>query len=171
MVGDRYGSPKRRPPGDPEVWDEAAKAVLLDMLDTHHAMTVSEIEARGSDRTYDALKWPWPINPHHFTNARSQLAISGVIESTSASTRSHPGPIITWSRPATRGIGRRIANAAARKRLLTARHAGWAQRGGAGRGLIGRAGEDAVATAMIEASNISHVSGSTAALSGVLTCV
>ena len=167
MASGRYGAPPRRPPRDPGVWEEAAKSVLLHMLDAHYAMTVSEIEARGSDRTYDALKWAWPINPHHFTNARHELAAAGDIEPTSASTRSHPDPIVTWSRPATRGIGRSIQSAAARKRLLTARHAGWARRGGAGRGLIGRAGEDAVATAMAEDANISHVSGSTATLFGV----
>lgn len=167
MSGDRYAAPPRRPAGDSEVWDEAAKTILLDMLDTHHAMTSSEIEARGSDRTWNPLMWPWPINPHHFTNARAELALTGDIEPTSAPTRSHSDPITTWARPATRGIGRLIHSAAARKRLLTARHAGWAQRGGAGRGLIGRAGEDAVAAAMAEASDISHISGSTTELLGV----
>lgn len=167
MTGDRYASPPRRPAGDSGVWDEAAKTVLLEMFQTHHALTASEVEARGSDRTYNPRTWPWPINPHHFTNARNELAAAGDIEPTSAPTRSHADPITTWSLPPVRGIGRHILSAAARKRLLTARHAGWAQRGGAGRGLIGRAGEDAVATAMADAPNISHVSGSTTTLLGV----
>lgn len=164
MTGGRYDPPDRRPPGDAAVWDEVAKTVILDMLDTHHAMTASEMEARGSDRTWNALVCPWPINPHHFTNARLELFAAGDIEPTSEPTRSHPEPIITWSRPPTRGLQRRILATAARKRLLTARHSGWAERGGAGRGLVGRAGEDAVNTAMTEAFNISHVSGSTTTL-------
>ena len=40
------------------------------------------------------------------------------------------------------------AAVAARKRLLTARHDGWARRGGAGRGLIGAAGEIAMRHAL-----------------------
>lgn len=161
MPRERYAPPSRKPPGNSSAWEEAAKKVLLDMLDDQYAVTVSEIEARGSDRTWNPLLWPWPINPHHFTNARVDLADTGDIEPASAPTRSHLDPIITWSRPPTRGNRRRILSAAARKRLLTARHAGWARRGGAGRGLIGRAGEDAVHTAMTEAPNISQVSGST----------
>jgi len=138
------------------------------MLDTYHAMTVSEIEARGSDRTWNPVIWPWRINPHHFVNARRTLFAIGEIEPTTAPTRSHPEPIITWSRVPTRGIVGLIQAAAARKRLLTARHAGWAERGGAGHGLIGRAGEDAVHAAMTApTSKMSQVSGSTAQLLGV----
>ncbi len=83
-------------------------------------------------------------------------------------TRSHPEPITTWLRIPTRGIGRLILAAASCKRLLTARHNGWALRGGAGRGLIGRAGEDAVHAAMIDQrSHLTQVSGSTSQLLGV----
>lgn len=169
MAGGRYEIPSKRPrPGDPAVWDDAARQVLLAMLEKHLAMTVSEIEARGSDRTWDPQIWPWPIDPHHFTNARAALLAAGKIEPTSLPTRSHPDPIITWSRPPVRGLLRSTAASAARKRLLTARHAGWAHRGGAGRGLIGRAGEDAVHTAMTEpASQLTRVSGSTGELLGV----
>ncbi|HSH62096.1 MAG TPA: hypothetical protein VK988_21100 [Acidimicrobiales bacterium] len=167
MAGDRYTSPPGRATADASAWDDAAEVVLLDMLTTHYAVTVSEIEARGSDRVYNPLLWPKPINPHHFTNARKALAAAGALEPTSAPSRSHPEPITTWSRPPSRGLRRLIQGAAARKRLLTARHAGWARRGGAGRGLIGRAGEDAVDTAMREAPDISSVSGSTTSLLGV----
>ncbi len=144
MAGERFPPSSRPAPGDAEVWDEAAKTVILSMLDSHYAMTASEMEARSSDRVWNAMVWPWVINPHHLTNARNALAAAGGIESTSAPTRSHPDPIITWSRPPTHGIQRLILDTAARKRLLTARHAGWGKRGGAGRGLIGRADIDAI---------------------------
>ncbi len=104
--------------------------------------------------------------PHHFTNASNAWAAAGALEPTSALSRSQREPITTWSRPATRGLRRPIQGAAARKRLLTTRHPDWARRGGAGRGLIGRAGEEAVDTAMREAPDISGV-WSTRSLLGV----
>lgn len=105
------------------------------------------MEARASDRTWEPLVWSWPINPHHLTTARNELHAEGLIEPRAAPTRSHATPIATWSPANTRGRSRRIEDAAARKRLLTARHAGWARRGGAGRGLIGAAGEAAALAA------------------------
>ena len=167
MAG-RYEIPSRRPPGGSAAWDAAAIVVLRAMLNTYHALTVSEIEARASDRTWNAILWPWPIDPHHFTNARTALFAAGEIEPTSLPTRSHADPITTWSRVPVRGLRRSIEAAAARKRLLTARHAGWAHRGGAGRGLIGKAGEDAVHAAMTDpSSQLARVSGSTSELLGI----
>jgi AcrR family transcriptional regulator len=59
-------------------------------------------------------------------------------------------------------------DAAQRKRLLTARHNGWSRRGGAGRGLIGRAGEDALADALRSPrSLLTRPTGSTTEVLGV----
>jgi hypothetical protein len=73
VAGDRYASPPGRATADATAWDDAAEVVLLDMLNTHYAVTVSEIEARGSDRVYNTLLWPRPINPHHFTLALREM--------------------------------------------------------------------------------------------------
>ena len=50
--------------------------------------------------------------------------------------------MVTWSLQENHGT-REVQEAAARKRLLAARHDGWARRGGNGSGLIGAAGERA----------------------------
>lgn len=140
----------RRPTRPAAEWDADARKVLLAMLDKEFAVTVSEIEARASDRTWDSSICPWPINPAHFTNARSTLRHEGVIEATSAPSKGTSREIVTWSRVPTYGLKTKIAEAAQRKRAMTARHYGWAQRGGRGLGLIGRAGENALATALAD---------------------
>jgi hypothetical protein len=51
---------------------------------------------------------------------------------------------------------------------LTARHNGWSERGGSGRGLIGAAGENALATALSDAGcPLTAVTGSTTSILGV----
>jgi len=168
MAG-RAPPPSSRPaPGDVEAWHAAAREVVLGILEQEHAVTLTEIEARASDRTWNPTVWPWPINPHHLTTARQELFLEGVVAPTSSGTRSHPTPITTWSLAATAGRTRRIADAAARKRLLTARHAGWARRGGAGRGLIGAAGESAALEAFRNPqSQVNQVESSVRSLLGV----
>lgn len=157
----------RKPPGDAAVWEDAAVDVLLHILDEQHAVTTSELEARASDRTWNPMVWPWPINPHHFQSARQRLLEEGIIEVEHRGTRSHPGLIATWSRVPEYGLKRKIDDAAARKRLLTARHSGWAHRGGSGRGLIGRAGENATVAAMRQSPFLSSVTDSSVELLGV----
>lgn len=163
----RYGP---RPPSshDEEYWLSGAKAVLMSMLDREYAVTVSEMEARASDYTWDPLVFPHPVDPHWFVNARRDLAEEGLITSTALPTRSHPGPITTWHRPLERPRTRLITDASQRKRLLTARHNGWSQRGGSGIGLIGRAGELALDAALRNSSaNITGVTGSAHQVLGV----
>lgn len=162
-------APKRRPSAaDEDYWLEAACAVLLNVLDEQYAVTSTELEARASDRVWRPEICPYPINPHHFVNARRHLQGIGTIEPTAAPTTSHPDPILTWSRPATYGLGRKIRSAASRKRLLTARHNGWASRGGAGIGLIGRAGEEALDAALRHPESVlTGVTGSTRDILGI----
>jgi hypothetical protein len=151
VARDRYKAPRGAPVSEDE-WHERGKAALLDILDRRHACTISEIEAHCADRTGHGAG-PWSVNPHHLTNARIELLRAGAIEYTDASTRSHPGLIRTWSLPPTYGRKSKIDAAAARKRLLTARHNGWSERGGRNLGLIGAAGEDAVSTALTSAGS------------------
>lgn len=66
-----------------------------------------------------------------------------------------------------RGRKRKIEDAAARKRLLTARHNGWSERGGRGRGLLGAAGENALASALAHPGPVVNASGSTTTVLGV----
>ena len=163
MADDRYRARARRPAqDDPDYWREHAPAVVVDLLATHHAVTVREMEARAADRVWNPMVCPYPIQPHHLTNARQELAAVGDIVPTSLPTRSHPEPITTWSLPVRRGLTGLIEDTAARKRLLTARHNGWSERGGAGRGLIGKAGEDAMAGALADPGcPLTNVTGST----------
>ena len=152
----------------PAEWHQAARTVLLAMLDEQYAVTVREIEARASDRTFRPAIWPRPIDPHHFTNARNELRDEGVIERTTAVTRGHDAiPVPTWSRVPARGLRRNIEGAAARKRLLTARHAGWSRRGGNNLGLVGRAGENATHAALSDPACPLIPTGSTNNVLGV----
>ena len=141
-----------RPPrfhASPAEWNHAAQRVLLDVLDTQYAVTKRELEARASDRTWDPTVWPRPIDPGYFTHAMTDLHRQGLIMPTHEPTRGGAA-ITTWSRVPVRGLKGRIEDAAARKRLLAARHNGWSQRGGNGLGLIGRAGENALHTALAD---------------------
>lgn len=145
-------------------WEALAVDVLLDMLHEHLAVTVSEMEARASDRTWNRDICPRPINPHHLGTARQALLIGGQIVPSIARTRgggSTPGiDVTTWSL-AHIARTRAVATEAARKRLLTARHDGWARRGGARRGLIGAAGEEAMHQALLHAGCYANVRHST----------
>jgi hypothetical protein len=166
----RYGDgprPKRPTEEQEDYWQTHSRDVLLSMLETEHAVTISEMEARGSDRTYNPRVCPYPINPHWFVNARNALLAEGAIETTSEPSRGHPEPITTWHLPKVRGRSRSIEDTSRRKRLLTARHAGWSHRGGAGKGLIGKAGENALDTALRNPqSPATEVSGSTNSVLG-----
>lgn len=73
---DRYGA--RPAISRPERWwREKAEEVLLLMLDAHHAVTATEMEARAEDRTFDTNLCPKPIDPHWLGNARRELKDDG----------------------------------------------------------------------------------------------
>jgi len=169
VAEDRYQSPKRRPTqDDPDYFHAHALLVIVAVLDRLHAVTIPELESRAADHVFDPTVCPKPIQPHYLTNARNELHNEGAIESVTEWTRSHPNPITTWSLPPIRGRKRLIENAAARKRLLTARHNGWSERGGDGRGLLGRAGENALSHALAAAgSPLAGATGSTTNVLGV----
>ncbi len=152
-----------------EWWLERACEVILSVLDVEHAVTSSELVARASDRAWLLPSSPCqhPIDPHWLVNARNKLLEEERLARTDAPSKGHPKDITTWHVPRARGVNRLIDDASQRKRLLTARHTGWSRRGGGGRGLIGRAGENALDTALREATAVTNVSGSTWKVLGV----
>lgn len=137
------------------------------MLDDHGAVTVSEMEARASDRTYDSHVFPAKIDPHHFVWAREALqGVEGVeIVPTTERTRSGRS-VTTWSTIENHGR-KAVGRIAGRKRLLTDRHAGWGQRGGGGHGLLGAAGEGAMVKAFREAEIYAGIQHSVTSILGV----
>jgi hypothetical protein len=126
------------------------------------------MEARLSQRVWDPAICPDPIEPHVLTTTRAQLSQADTIIPTTAVTKGVGDPVTTWSLQPRRGLLGKIEDAAQRKRLLTSRHNGWSRRGGGGRGLIGRAGEDALAQALASPrSLLSRPTGSTTQVLGV----
>lgn len=160
----RYSSPVRRKSRTEEEWVALGEAVILDMVETEHAVTIKELEARASDRVWNRDVIDETIDPGILTIARNNLSATGTITFTTETSRSPAAqPITTWHLPPARGRRGAIETASARKRLLTTRHNGWGERGGAGRGLIGQAGENAVHTVLLDGARrgISNVTGST----------
>lgn len=165
--GDRYGDRPKVSRTEQE-WLELARTAIKALIGVEHAVTIAEMEARLSDRVWDNAICPDPIEPHLLTTARAEFRASGELVATSTVTKGAGGPVSTWSFPPARGLIGKIEDAAQRKRLLTARHNGWSRRGGAGRGLIGRAGEDALTEALRSPrSLLSRPTGSTTEVLGV----
>jgi hypothetical protein len=126
---------------------ERAAQAIMQTLNEHHAVVHAELEARLSEGEFaDSLK---NINPHHITSALRDLHRSGQIIWDHTAARG--GQVIDTIQPANQNRrSTKIAEAASRKRLLFARYNGWAQ--GTKRyplGLIGRAGEAAVRSAIL----------------------
>lgn len=131
-----------------------ARRSLLELIDAEHALTWSEAEAKltTESRPLDDAHYP-----HILTAARHQLTAENKITSTRVTTRG--GQFIdTLSLTNTAGRTTKIKNAAARKRLLSARYLGWAS-GSATypHGLIGPAGELAVRQAIIESGALNQL--------------
>jgi hypothetical protein len=136
-------------------------------LDRENAVTVVEMEAKISDRTFDPMICPTPIDPHHLTTARRTLEDAGAIEQVTAVTKSvsasgAPDEVTTWSLPRVRGRKTEIDKVAARKRALMSRWLSWGRRH-----LLGEAGESALAAALAETHNLTNASGSTTTVLGV----
>jgi hypothetical protein len=132
-------------------WHQLARAVVLDVLADHHAVTTRELEARAADYTWKPTVCPAPVQPHLLTTAVQELVADGHIQRTTATTRGgndNQGVEVTTLSLTTPTTNKRTVEAtAARKRLLTARHNGWASQ----RNLIGPAGEEAMTAALHDA--------------------
>lgn len=165
-MSDRYGSPQRQGRSEDE-WHELARAAVLRLLEREHAVTIVEMEAKVSDRTYDPAVCPDPINPHHLTTARHTLEAEGRIMPTTAPAKSkdhegEPHQVTTWSPPPAYGVKTAIEKAADRKRALMARWLSWGTRH-----LLGHAGESALAVALEHTGELTQSSGSTQVVLGV----
>lgn len=137
-------------------WVQLAETAIMGIVADHKAVTIREIEARAADRTWRNLGDH--IDPHHLTEARRSLEAQGRITSTTTRTRGPGAPITTYHLPRTYGSATAIDRASARKRLLTARFQGWAratQRYPSG--LVGRAGETALSSALTASANAGYV--------------
>lgn len=125
----------------------AARRSLLELIDTEHAVTTSEIEAKltTESRLLDDAHYP-----HILTTARFQLLNEGILTAAREATRGGHA-VATLSLKNNRGRTTAIKTAAARKRLLSARYLGWASGSATYRnGHVGPAGESAVRQAIIQ---------------------
>lgn len=132
-------------------YEARARDAIREVLDDQLAVTSAELVARISERSFAGEH---DINPHHVTNALRDLTKAGVVVAEKAAAKG--GHVIETIQPADqRRRATKIAHAAARKRLLAARYAGWSQ--GTKRypqGLIGPAGELATRRALLDAQTL-----------------
>lgn len=154
-------------------WRALAREVVIDVLEKRHAVTHRELEAVASDFTWDIHICPAAINPHHLTHAVIELIADGIVEVTQATTRGGKNSAglqlntLAFTRSHKPRGRRSIDDAAARKRILTARHQGWSTRGGRGNlGLIGSAGETAMAQALHDAKRFANIQANVTTLLG-----
>lgn len=109
---------------DVDIWAEAARAAVLDVLAEHHAVVHPELEARIAEANFSGASGN--LDPHHVTNALRELRDAGAIEWVNGSTRG--GRDVQTIQPTDRRRrATKIDTAAARKRLLLARYNGWSQ--------------------------------------------
>lgn len=132
-------------------WIRRAREAVLVVLENEYSCTSGELQARiGEPRD---ITGPVPdllatfgvkrIDPYFVNLARTELHRAGLIDSTTEATRGGK-EIETFHLPLTDGDGRKDATerAASRKRLLAARHQGYARSEPTRpEGLIGQAGE------------------------------
>lgn len=133
-------------------WVQDAKEVIIQIIDQERAVTVREIEARAANQAWDATRPR--IDPDFLTEARRELQGDGTIRPTTGPTRGGRS-IETWSFGGTQTA---VERAAARKRLLTARHLSWSHTTKRNpKGLIGQAGETVVKNLLDALDPYSHV--------------
>jgi hypothetical protein len=131
-------------------WEAWGQIALTEVLREQHAVTWAEAQARISDRPHPSVHRP--IQPHVATRARASLMAAGKIVEARAATRGGT-EIAVLHLSDTKGRSRAIADAAARKRLLTARYRSWATATPKyPQGLIGGAGERVVERSIEAAS-------------------
>ncbi len=135
-------------------YDHLASEQVLDLVTREGAVVWLEVEAKLAGRPIAipggrVLKDG--IKPHHLTNARKALLSSGLIQPESSVTRGQ-GIIPVLIPGDTRRRKRRIADAAARKRLLFARYLGWTRTTSHRPSLVGRAGELVAHQSLLEAA-------------------
>lgn len=123
-------------------WYALAENAILEVLDREHSVTTRELEARISNDPWPSVGKP--IDPDIVKDTRNALFANGVLGRSNERTRGGK-KFATWHRRDVKGRSTAIARAAARKRLLAARHDSWSRSTDRHpKGLIGRAGEEAL---------------------------
>jgi hypothetical protein len=123
---------------------------ILELLEREGAAPWMEIEARIADQKWGQL--PYSIDPHILTKARRQLRDQGILATDVSVTRGGSEVPILYRTDLPRTETKR-ERAAARKRLLYARHQSWARSTPRLRqGLIGAGGEFVVHEGLLAAS-------------------
>lgn len=134
----------------PSAYEAMATQALVELAETEGAFVMPEAEAKIADR-----RWPSvakPVNPHHITPALNALITAHELVATDESTRGGR-TIRVYHQPVVRGIGRKIIDASARKRLLHTRYQAWASGSkDRGQGAIGPGLEAVVHRSLTEAA-------------------
>lgn len=134
----------QRPPSE---YVRLGREAIEDLLEAEHAAPWIEVEAKIADVAYGLIGIR--VEPHHLSEARSQLVAEGTIVASTGPTRG--GSQVTVLHLAG-AHGRRFDDATARKRILTARYYGWARGTRTRAGRFGPAGENAVREALAAAA-------------------
>lgn len=135
-------------------YEAMALQALAELADSEGAFVAPEAEAKIADQ-----RWPSvakPVNPHHMTPALNTLIAAKELVATDGSTRGGR-TIRVYHRPVVRGVGRKIADASARKRLLHTRYQAWASGSkDRGQGAIGPGLEAVVHRSLQEAAQFGY---------------
>ncbi len=135
------------PQRSPSEYVQLGRDAILHLLGQEHAAPWIEVEAKIADVAYGPVGIR--VEPHHLSNARSQLVREGVVRTSTGPTRGGSEVTILHLAGAS---GRRFDDAAARKRILAARYYGWARGTRTRPGRFGAAGEKAVRDALLAAA-------------------
>jgi hypothetical protein len=134
----------QRSPGE---YVRLGREAILHLLGQEHAAPWIEVEAKVADVPYEPVGIR--VEPHHLSEARSQLITEGAVVASTGPTRGGSEVTVLHLAGAT---GRRLEDATARKRILTARYYGWARGTRTRPGRFGPAGEKAVREALAVAA-------------------
>ena len=138
-----------------EEWIKLGEETIVAMLHEHTSMTIREFEARASNQDWPA-RGGQRVDPDVLSKSRRNLENSGALEFESRQTKGGR-EIRTYNLAGLRNK-KKIAQVAARKRLLTARHNGWSTATKRHRkGLIGEAGERSLLGAFAVGEGFSFV--------------
>jgi hypothetical protein len=130
-----------------EEYVQLGREAIMHLLQEERAAPWIEIEAKVSDAPYSVVGTR--VEPHHLSEARSQLVGQGAVVMSIGSTRGGSEVAILHLAGSS---GRRFEDAIARKRLLTARYYGWARGTRTRPGRFGPAGEKAAHDALLAAA-------------------
>ncbi len=131
-------------------WIERGREAIVSLLAEQLAAPELELTARISDRPWRGQ--PKPIDPHLLSTGLKDLRAAGLVRRVQVVTRGGSKVAVFQPSPIPRGKTRAADEAAARKRLLVARHRSWSRGTQHMPNLIGAAGEAVVHRSLREAA-------------------